>query len=57
MKLTEEQMIEILERQNELLAQLNYKIQEMTITNHNYINHLKTEETQDEGGTSSETTD
>ncbi len=57
MKLTEEQMIEILERQNELLAQLNYKIQEMTITNHNYINHLKTEETKDESGTSSETTD
>lgn len=57
MKLTEGQMIEILEKQNELLAQLSFKIQEMTLNNHAYINHLKTEETKNESGDGSETTD
>jgi hypothetical protein len=57
MKLTEEQMIEILENQNELLAQLNFKIQEMTLKNYAYINHLKTEENKDASGDGSETTD
>lgn len=56
MKLTEEQMIEILEKQNELLAQLSFKIQEMTLNNHAYINHLKLED-KDESGDGSETTD
>ncbi len=57
MKLTEKQMVEILEKQNELLAQLSFKIQEMTLNNHAYINHLKTEETKNESGDGSETTD
>ena len=57
MKLTEEQLIEILEVQNEVLAQLNFKIQEMTLKNHAYINHLKTEEVKDESGDGKEVTD